>query len=148
MKKINIIILVLFVIGAVALTLFGCRNKDEKVLGTNSDKINEEFPAIEGVESCEWTYEKLTNDSFLSVGTDQYAFYGKVVLSNEYYNKIITEYEWQEYTEEAQISFIDDIKDSKKVYSSDKYTDDVSSKTFVKLLLEKDKKTIYFYQED
>ncbi len=151
MKNCKIIFQVI-IIGMVAFLLLGCEksiaDKNIEINGTTISTVREEFPQIDGVISCKWTYKKLTIDSRIAVGPESYSFYGEMELSSEYYNKIISEYKWEKFKDKTFVEYIDNISNDKNVYISDLFISNMSNKTYVKLLLEKENKTLYFYRED
>lgn len=147
MKSIFKILLITLVIITVSFSLFGCDQTEEKTLGSTMAQVQDAFQGIDGV-SCRWTKEKISESGRLSVGPDAYAFYGEVILSTEYYEKITAQYEWTEYAEKTGIDFIDDISGTKDVCFCPEYSAAVSNAAFVILLLEKETKTLYFYQEN
>ena len=100
------------------------------------------------IEKCDWTYKKVSNDSRLTVGPSVYAFYGKIILSNEYYDEIVSKYQWEKMKDNTSVEFLDEIINEKDVCFNESFAGEMSSKPFAKFLLEKETKTLYFYQED
>lgn len=125
------------------------KNGGYVVTGTTVEKIKERFPEITGIESCKWTYKDARpNESFFNIILDPYyTFYGEIVLTEDFYNKIIADYEWEELNRddefiEEEYDIFNYIKITNKAYFSNA---DITSSS--ELLLDKSTRTLYFYQE-
>jgi len=158
MKKIYIIIIVfvgvlLCSVLAIGIIEYESNKKFSEASGITFKEVQEAFPRISGIESVKWTFKRVSKDSFLSVGPSDYAFYGEIVLTKEYYDKIISDYTWGKQKEGYEsIDFLSNIIKTKKAYYSEAYTESFYGKTpyseYPEILLVKETKTLYFYRED
>ena len=96
-----------------SISILGCQRKEVKETGNDISQVQKTYPRIIGINSCNWTYEKISKDNRLSVGLNSYAFYGEIILSDEYFEQIINDYNWEEYND---ITYIDKINNTLYFY--------------------------------
>ncbi len=120
--------------------------------GTDKEMITHHFPNITQIESCEWYYQPTFSPDFFMVESNGTVFYGYAVLSDEYFNKIIREYEWAVHTDFLSEWYIEadywaDIPKNGNVVESQKFTDDQAGSRSPEMILNKSNKRLYFYMD-
>ncbi len=120
--------------------------------GTDKEMITRYFPNIPKIESCEWYYQPTFSPDFFSTANNGTVLYGYAVLNEEYFNQIITEYEWTVYFEyfskwNMAMNYWTDIPKNGNIFESQKYTDDQVCGNSSEMILDKNNKRLYFYMD-
>lgn len=72
----------------------GCSSATDNQVHTDIDFVKEQFPQIEQIEKVEYVYKNIGNKR--EIGLQNIKFYGFIWIGNDFCNKIIHEYDWQE----------------------------------------------------
>lgn len=161
-----IVILILFGLVTTSVTYKNYNNKVGKIF-IASESISDLQKRMSNlsidrikVTSCKW-YEQINRKSgHIFIFTDL-CYNGKLILEDEYYNSIISRYNWQEYsypisskegidagvygTQEIYGSnMINEALRTKRLYISEEYDGTFASGTFF-TFLNKESRTLYFY---
>ena len=118
--------------------------------GTDKEMVTRYFPDLTQTESCAWYYRPMYSPDFFSTASTGSVFYGFAVLSDEYFNKIITEYEWTGYSEyfgkwNMAMNFWTDITKNGNLFESQEFSEDETEEGLTEIILDKEKKILYFY---
>jgi hypothetical protein len=119
--------------------------------GTDIEMISHYLPNIKNPESCEWYYQTYSPD-FFSTSSNGTVVYGQVVLSEAYFNEIIDDYEWIGYIEfmsdwHMAMNYVSEMSKNGATVKSQKYTDEQAEGRSLSMVLNKAKRTLYFYLE-
>lgn len=142
-KKLFIALIVL----CFAIPQLSCNKSSQIITGSTTTQINDIFPKITGIASCYWEYETISKEKDLSVGPNNYKFYGFITLTKEYFLQILEQYVWKEYNENISVKYIENIKKTTSLKVCDEFADEISTAAYKIMVLDEKNEKLYFYVE-